>query len=146
MEKLWSKVDKTGDCWEWIGRKSSGYGYLWHEGKEVGAHRLSWMLHNGQIPEGMLICHTCDNRGCVNPDHLFLGTYKENTQDAVDKGRMSRGEKNGNSKLTKDQVVAIKKEWKAMEYKNKAELARKYGVTDTQIGRIISGSRWGWLC
>jgi hypothetical protein len=84
-------------CWEWIGtsRGKTGYGCLKVEGKILDTHRLSFIIHKGQIPSGMLVCHSCDNRLCVNPDHLFLGTYKDNYQDAVLKGRIIKLDNSG---------------------------------------------------
>lgn len=87
---FFNKIEKTTTCWIWTGaiRGKSGYGCLKYNGKVVDAHRISYIIHFGTIPNNKLVCHTCDNRKCVNPDHLFLGTYKDNHDDCVKKGRI----------------------------------------------------------
>lgn len=114
-EKYWDNVIVIeNDCWGWKGAVNhDGYGSVtvWNKSKSKAfrANRVSWMIHNGQIPEGYFVCHKCDNPSCTNPDHLFLGTPHDNTVDMVRKGRDPRGERAGGVKLTEDDVMCIRK-------------------------------------
>lgn len=153
IERFMQKVAiRESGCWEWTaGLCSSGYGVfrLMHPRRMVMAHRFSWEIHHGEIPVGLFALHHCDNRLCVNPDleqagkHLFLGTQKDNAQDAKSKGRNTRmlGELNGRSLLTQDDVIAIRSAYAAGGI-TQAVLAGQYGVTSRAIGFITSGKRW----
>lgn len=133
-ERFWRYVDKRNDneCWEWQGQILCGYGRISVGARELasdGAHRVSWMIHNNQqIPKGLLIMHFCDNRRCVNPKHLSLGTYKDNHDDMVAKGRKvlvaPLGEENGKAVLTEALVREIRS-----SPLNNADMARKLGVS-----------------
>lgn len=108
LGRFWRKVNASGpdECWEWRGAKRAGYGRLESGSVQWQAHRLSWTIRHGPAPKGLYVCHHCDNPGCVNPDHLFLGTAKDNHDDMLRKGR-------GNPcgfgiKLTESQVIMIK--------------------------------------
>lgn len=87
--EFFNNVEKTSTCWNWKGRQSRGYG-LFNAGKLIKSHRFSYILHNGIIPNGKIICHICDNPKCVNPEHLYAGTYKNNAQDRQLRGRSNR--------------------------------------------------------
>lgn len=135
VEKFWAKVDKGKSCWEWAGYvRQNGYGEL-RSGKLYKAHRFSWEIHNGPVPKGMDVCHRCDNRSCVNPDHLFIGTRLDNMRDAAKKGRVKFGESHWNSKLSSVQVSQIIDQYK--DGKTQQYLANLFGVGQMQISRIV---------
>ena len=145
-DRFWEKVEIRGknECWNWTACTiKNGYGHFGFRGKLYTAHRFSWILTNGQIPEGLCICHHCDNPGCVNPAHLFIGTQKDNIQDAINKNRMvgKKGEENNNSSLTEKQVLAIRAEYKLGNITQR-ELARKHGVGQRTITCIVNRITW----
>ncbi len=148
-ERFLAMVLKTETCWLWIGSKNTqgyggfhpGRGEKWHR-----AHRYSWKLHRGPIPEKMCVLHTCDNPSCVNPDHLWLGTYLDNSNDKLAKGRQTRGEDNGPTKLTSEQVIRIRRDYVCGSRVTGAKpFARLYGVDNKTIRQIIKGSTWKHL-
>lgn len=138
-------VDRGYDtpCREWMGWLSNkGYGDLYVELKHQRAHRFCWEMYHGKIPDGWCVCHECDNRRCVNPHHLFLGTNYDNVQDRHRKGRSSssRGETQRSCKLTTQKVISIRNEYQTV--KSYRVLARKYGVEYTNIANIIKRKTW----
>ena len=145
--RFWEKVKKTKTCWNWIGSiDDRGYGSIGVNGITKRAHRLSYeMKKNGPIPKGMFVCHKCDNRACVNPNHLFLGTAKDNTQDMINKGRdvHAIGENAGSTKLTKRQVLEIRKRYANGE--STRQLAKDFPISHGSIWKIVAGKTWNWL-
>ena len=142
--RFWSKVSKGAPdaCWEWQGWRCRGYGQIRESDRRsraLKAHRVSWALHNGSIPDGLVVRHRCDNPGCVNPAHLELGTQADNVRDMVERGRGRGclGTANGRSKLTFLQVAEIRSS-DATSY----ALSKVYGVSETQITRIRRGQAW----
>lgn len=147
-ERFWSKVDKSGECWEWTGAlRGDGYG-TFGLGRAVDgytyAHRFSFELTRGPIPEGLVVCHHCDNRRCVKPDHLFLGTKKDNQQDMVAKGRSLRGERHNLAQLTEPQVLEIRSLWAAGGLAQ-AAIAERFGTNKANVSQIVRGKKWKHL-
>lgn len=141
--KFWRRVEFGHSCWNWTGAKrGGGYGKVLHDGVAIPSNRVAWMLLRGKIPTGMLVCHSCDNPGCVNPAHLFLGTHKDNAEDRAAKGRGSSpsGEKNGGSKLTWADIPLINHLLK--NGVRKPVIAEAFGVDASTIYKIASGRRW----
>jgi len=143
-----SKQRESG-CWHWTGANSkankSGYGRCYFTKPVQDAHRVSYILHKGEIPDGMIVCHTCDNKVCVNPDHLFAGTFSDNSADAFQKGILPpippmQGEQSPHAKLTNDAVIHIaKREMRQIDY------AKLYNISRATIANIWSGRNWKHL-
>lgn len=142
-ERFWAKVQKTPTCWLWKESKTNkGYGRIKRDGRNVLAHRASYELTYGPIPEGegyhgMCVCHTCDNRVCVRPDHLFLGSQGDNMADKKEKSRAASGDRNGRAKLTAEQVLAIR-----AATGSQVKIASAYMVSKSLVGYIRTGKLW----
>ena len=135
-----TSIDKETGCWEWNRYVSTnGYGTVKHNRKQYPAHRFMWQYKFGPASADMHVCHKCDNRRCVNPDHLFLGTAKDNMHDMITKGRkiVARGEGSGAAKLTAEQVVAIRD-----DARPQARIAAEYGISQTNVSLIKRGKAW----
>lgn len=149
-ERFWARVEVAGsdDCWEWRGpRFPKGYGIFSMRGRTWNAHRAGWVLFRGEIGDGLVVCHRCDNRGCVNPNHLFLGTQQENIADMVAKGRQRGdhrpGDKCPTAKLSEDQAIEIKR--RALAGESQKALAREFGLKQPTVSNIKTGKTWGHL-
>ena len=139
-KRFWDKVKKgkPDECWEWTAAKNGSHGGMILGGKVRKAHRISYLIALGNIPKGMLVCHKCDNYMCVNPNHLFLGTQKDNMQDCAVKNRifLARGELNGKTKLKLKDIVEIREKYRKNPNTNLSALGRKYFVTPFTIWDI----------
>ena len=130
-------------CWEWVGYfGTGGYGMMGKDGKNVRVHRVSYEAYKGIIPKGMVVRHSCDNPACINPDHLTLGTQKDNVADRTARGRghKLKGTAIGTAKLTEAQALEIKSSTLSL-----TELSEKYGVDKSNIWSIRSGKSWKHL-
>lgn len=150
QQRFESKFVKTPGCWEWrAGKFSNGYGQFWAYGTQVGAHCMAYELYVGPIPDGMMVCHTCDQKACVNPNHLFIGTGTDNMQDMIRKGRQGQrgwwlrvrenkqGARNAAAKLTNGQVLKIREDRRTQQV-----IAADYGIKQAQVSRIKLRQSW----
>lgn len=173
-QRFWTNVQKSDECWIWTGlTDNDGYGLVWggpSVGQSLRAHRVAYEMTYGPIPQGMVVCHRCDNPPCIRPDHLFLGTVADNNADAQSKGRLATGERSGlhthperrsfgdangsrrfperlrrgeavtNSKLTEAQVVEIRARYANGE--SQTSIARAFGIAPTNVARIVKREGW----
>ena len=147
IARFWACVDRSGDCWLWTGsRLPRGYGRFYPKNKvALYAHRVSWEVANGMaVPDGLHICHTCDNPSCVRPGHLFAGTRSDNMQDAKGKGRLRhpvlRGERHPSAKLTESAVVEIR--LAAAGGESRSSIAARHGVTKALVNQVVWRKAW----
>lgn len=136
-ERFLQKVNRGGECWEWVGGgRGVGYGSFKIEGKVYDAHRVSYMLHIGRIPDGMVVMHACDNRNCVNPSHLRIGTQKDNMEDCKKKGRLARQDSRGSAETKHAAKVALALKERGVSF---CQSAKMLGVTKSSLMRAL---RW----
>jgi hypothetical protein len=152
VTRFWSKVEKTETCWQWTaGCFRAGYGAFQYQRRAWKAHRFAYMLTHGPIPEGLNVCHHCDNPACVRPDHLFLGTFADNSADMVAKGRQGKGDnvptehrrrgvRHHRAKVTEDDVREIRRRHGAGE--TQTALAAIFGLDQTTVSDLVRWKIW----
>ena len=139
VSRFWSKVNRGGseECWEWTGVITHGYGEISIDHAKYKAHRLSWMLHNGELKADDIVMHECDNPSCVNPLHLTGGTPAQNSAAMVARGRSKKGALHHNTSLTDEDIRNIRKDDRTQSY-----LAKVYGVSQSSISHIKTRTSW----
>jgi len=146
-ERFWANVDIADNCWNWTAsRNQYGYGRMcittsYKKKKWLQAHRISYAIFYGPIPEGKIICHHCDNPACVRPDHLYCGTWANNTHDAVVRGNMNVGVKNGNSRFTEVDIIDIRNKYSTGKFTYR-QIANEYNTYPMTICDIVRRKRW----
>jgi len=143
--RFWSHVDTSGNCWVWTGATDShGYGHFRDHGVTYAAHRFSYCLTYGPMPENKPdVLHTCDNPPCCRPEHLFAGTNADNNRDAAQKGRSARGERNGHAKLTAQDVQQLRQAYIAGE--TQTSLSSRLNMAQSSISAIVRRRKWKHL-
>ena len=144
--KFWPKVKQGApdECWPWTGSlNSKGYGHFRISKRIAVAHRVSYTIHFGPIPQGLFICHRCDNPVCVNPNHLFAGTNRENVDDMLSKGRQCRGEDHQLAKLSDEKIGEIRMRWATRLTQQK--LADEYGISVGALNIALYHKTWKHL-
>lgn len=138
-ERLMEKMTPAPNgCWEWTGgMRADGYGLVWFEGKAQRAHRIAYQVLKGPLDTKDVLCHKCDNRKCINPDHIFIGSRADNVRDAASKNRMPHGKSHWNATLSDAQIAMIR----SIEGVTYTEIARQFGVAQSTVSRLRSGSR-----
>jgi hypothetical protein len=139
----WSVLSDEESCWLWVGfTHPGGYGHLTISGKLHKAHRLSYEVHKSAIPDGMHVCHTCDNPSCINPDHLFLGTHDDNMKDKARKNRTApmQGTLNPQSRLSDWMVADIIRRRRSGE--SGVSVAARFGISPCTVSAIVTGRNW----
>lgn len=128
-------------CWIWeLSQVKGGYGKVCIDNKTLIASRVAWEVWNGEIPDGLIVCHKCDTPACVNPNHLFLGTARENTDDMLKKARQAKGEKSPMAKLTSEIVIKLRNESGSHD-----SIAKKYGLKRGVVRQVRIGETWRHL-
>lgn len=138
IPRFWSKIRKSDGCWEWTASTyTTGYGVFCPNQNKVPAHRYMWELINGPIPDGLWVLHDCDNRLCVRPDHLHLGTRRDNIDEAVERKRTAWGTRSASAKLTETQVREIFYSTGKVK-----DIAQRFGVVQSTVSVIRRGLSW----
>ena len=144
LDRFWKRVDKRSldECWPWLGAKGkTGYGTaVLKRGSNIYAHRAAYLIHKGEIPAGIFVLHHCDNRSCVNPGHLFLGTALDNSRDMKSKNRHPHGSTHQNAKLTEAEVILMRK--LSTEGWRNIELVRRFDLAPATVCRILQRKQW----
>lgn len=141
---FWANVERTPTCWPWRkSKRSSGYGQCWFRQRVWTASRVAYILTYGDIDPSLDVLHTCDNPACCNPTHLWLGKASDNMKDCVRKGRIARGERHGNARLTAEQVKQIRK--RAASGERHRVLAAEYGLHIKYIPEIVARKVWAHI-